>query len=44
LRAAGDLSQRAGYEVDGIAVLIDLRLESEFRWGRHRARSALQYS
>jgi adenine phosphoribosyltransferase len=44
LRAAGDLSQRAGYEVDGIAVLIDLRLESEFRWGRHRARSAIHYS
>jgi len=43
LRAAADLGQLAGYEVHGIAVLIDLRLDSEFRWGAHRARSAIQY-
>ena len=43
LRAAADLSRRAGYEVIGIAVLIDLGLDSGFRWGRHGARSAIQY-
>src|SRR5262245_2595090 len=43
LRAAADLSRRAGYEVNGIAVLIDLGLDSGFRWGRHAARSAIQY-
>jgi adenine phosphoribosyltransferase len=43
LRAAADLSQLAGYQVCGIGVLIDLRLASDFSWGRHRARSAIQY-
>jgi len=43
LRAAADLGQLAGYEVHGIGVLIDLRLDGEFCWGAHRARSAIQY-
>jgi adenine phosphoribosyltransferase len=43
LRAAADLSQLAGYEVHGLGVLIDLKLAGEFSWGRHHARSVIQY-
>jgi adenine phosphoribosyltransferase len=43
LRAAADLSQLAGYEVCGLAVLVDLNLAGNFSWGQLQARSAIQY-
>jgi len=43
LRASGQLCRQAGYDVTGLAVLIDLRLVSDFRWEEHRARSVIQY-
>jgi adenine phosphoribosyltransferase len=43
LRAAAALSHAAGYEVNGLLVLIDLKLVTDFRWQRHALRSVIQY-
>jgi adenine phosphoribosyltransferase len=43
LRAAAECSRRAGYDVRGLLVLIDLKLVTDFRWGKLHARSAIQY-
>ncbi len=43
MRAAGDLCLKAGYSVEGLAALIDLRLVGVFRWQEHVLRSVIQY-
>ena len=43
LRAAADLSRLAGYEVSGLAVLVDLNLAGNFSWGPYQVRSAIRY-
>lgn len=43
LRAAAELSHTAGYEVQGLLVLIDLKLVADFRWQQHALRSVIQY-
>jgi adenine phosphoribosyltransferase len=44
LRAAGDLCVRAGYDVQGMGVLIDIALVSDFTWRDLPARSAIRYA
>jgi adenine phosphoribosyltransferase len=43
LRAAADLSVIAGYQVDALAVLIDLNLVPDFRWERRPALAVIRY-
>lgn len=43
LRAAADLSVVAGYQVDTLAVLIDLNLVPDFRWERRPALAVIRY-
>lgn len=43
LRAAAELGRRAGYDVRGLIVLIDLKLVTDFRWGKLHARSVIQF-
>jgi adenine phosphoribosyltransferase len=43
LRAAADLSRLSGYEVCGLAVLVDLNLAGNFSWGEYQVRSAIRY-
>lgn len=43
MRASGELSLAAGYEVRGLLVLIDLKLVPDFVWRQQRLRSAIQY-
>lgn len=43
LRAAADLCELAGYRVDGLAVLIDLKLIADFRWRDSPARTVIRY-
>src|SRR5687768_2164759 len=43
LRAAADLSVVAGYQVDALAVLIDLKLVPDFRWERRPALAVIRY-
>jgi adenine phosphoribosyltransferase len=43
LRASAELCRRAGYEVGGIGVLIDLRFLNDFGWQGMRARSVMCY-
>lgn len=43
LRAAADLSAIAGYEVEILAVLIDLNLVPDFRWERRAAHAVIRY-
>lgn len=43
LAAAADLCLAAGYQVDILAVLIDLNLIKDFRWKDRPARSVLRY-
>jgi len=43
LAAAAKLASRAGYDVTGLAVLLDLKLVSEFSWRALPARSAITY-
>ena len=43
LRAAADLSAVAGYQVDHLAVLIDLNLVPDFRWERRPALAVIRY-
>jgi adenine phosphoribosyltransferase len=43
LRAAADLSAVAGYEVEVLAVLIDLNLVPDFRWERRPALAVIRY-
>ena len=43
LKAAADLCGIAGYQVDALAVLIDLSLVTDFRWQDQSARTVLRY-
>jgi adenine phosphoribosyltransferase len=43
MQAAAELCGAAGYEVAGLAVLIDLRLAGDFAWNAMRLRSAIRY-
>ena len=43
LRAAADLALLAGYQVDCLAVLLDLSLIPDFRWGELPARTVIRY-
>ncbi len=43
LKAAAGLCVASGYEVSGVAALIDLRLAGEFRWGEQVLRAAVSY-
>lgn len=43
LRAAADLCNLAGYQVESLAVLIDLDLVSDFRWEGAPARTVIRY-
>ena len=43
LQAAADLCVRGGYEVEALAVLIDLRLAGQFEWRTLRPRAAITY-
>ncbi|HEY6452558.1 MAG TPA: adenine phosphoribosyltransferase [Steroidobacteraceae bacterium] len=43
MAAAAQLCALAGYEVHGLAALIDLRLSGEFQWGELPLRSVLRY-
>ncbi len=43
LQAAANLCARGGYDVEGLAVLIDLRLADGFAWRALRPRAAITY-
>jgi adenine phosphoribosyltransferase len=43
LRASADLCLEAGYRVDGLVVLIDLRICPDFVWRELRAKSVINY-
>jgi adenine phosphoribosyltransferase len=43
LRAAADLCNLAGYRVETLAVLIDLKLVPDFRWEGSPARTVIRY-
>jgi adenine phosphoribosyltransferase len=43
LRAAADLSAVAGYQVQALAVLIDLNLVPDFRWERQPVHAVIRY-
>jgi adenine phosphoribosyltransferase len=43
MEAAGDVCLAAGYEVIGLAALIDLQLGEEFRWRGQPLRAVLRY-
>jgi len=43
LRAAADLCELAGYRVESLAVLIDLKLTAVFRWKESPARTVIRY-
>ena len=43
MRAAGELCLAAGYQVVGLASLIDLRLAGDFHWREQPLRAALRY-
>ncbi|MFA7276523.1 MAG: adenine phosphoribosyltransferase [Pseudobdellovibrionaceae bacterium] len=43
LKAAGNLCEKAGYNVAGFMTLIDLAFLNDFRWNGHKCLSALRY-
>jgi adenine phosphoribosyltransferase len=43
MRAAADLSQRAGFTIVALATLIDLAMVSDFHWRDQRVRAAVRY-
>ena len=43
MTASADLCERAGYEVKAIAVLIDLRIIPDYRWGHLSLRTVVSY-
>jgi adenine phosphoribosyltransferase len=43
MRAAADLSQRAGFTIAALATLIDLAMVSDFHWRDQRVRAAVRY-
>jgi adenine phosphoribosyltransferase len=43
MRAAGELCLAAGYQVAGLASLIDLRLAGDFHWREQPLRAVLRY-
>ena len=43
MRAAANLCAGAGYELQGLLVLIDLKLTSDFVWSSLRVRSVIRY-
>ena len=43
MKAAADLCQQVGYEVVGLACLVDLRALNAFQWHGLKVRSVIQY-
>lgn len=43
MKAAADLCQEVGYQVVGMACLIDLKALNDFEWQGQRVRSVIQY-
>jgi adenine phosphoribosyltransferase len=43
LSAAAELSERAGYQLKALAVLIDLHIVSDYSWRNLRLRAAIDY-
>jgi len=43
LTAAADLCDRAGYQLDALAVLIDLHIVSDFSWRNLSLRACIDY-
>jgi adenine phosphoribosyltransferase len=43
MRAAADLSERAGFTIAALATLIDLAMVSDFHWRDQRVRAAVRY-
>jgi len=43
MKAAADLCRKVGYEVVGLACLIDLKALNDFEWQGMRVRSVIQY-
>jgi hypothetical protein len=43
MTAAADLCQRAGYQLQALAALIDLNLVRNYSWGTLRLRAAINY-
>ncbi|MDP9083351.1 MAG: adenine phosphoribosyltransferase [Pseudomonadota bacterium] len=43
MTAASNLCERAGYQVQALAVLIDLRINSNYSWRNLRLRAAIEY-
>ncbi len=43
MTAAADLCQRAGYQLQALAVLIDLNIVSNYSWRELRLRAAISY-
>jgi len=43
LAASATLARMAGYDVDALGVLIDLKLVHDFRWEGHKARTVITY-
>jgi adenine phosphoribosyltransferase len=43
MTAAAELCERAGYRLQALAVLLDLKLVSDYSWRTLRLRSAINY-
>jgi adenine phosphoribosyltransferase len=43
MTASADLCERAGYQVDALAALIDLRIVQDYRWRHLVLRTAASY-
>jgi len=43
MKAAADLCQQVGYEVMGLACLVDLKALNDFEWNGMKVRSVIQY-
>lgn len=43
LKAAADLCQKAGYDVNGLSTVIDLTYLNQFEWNNLKVKSLLQY-
>ncbi len=43
MKAAADLCERVGYEVVGLACLVDLKSLNDFEWNGLKVRSVIQY-
>jgi adenine phosphoribosyltransferase len=43
MRAAADLCDRAGYQLNALLTLIDLRIVQDFSWRNVRLRACISY-